>query len=207
MVRQGRIPPGKPVTQRDIETNYRLSSWEHLEEIGVKGTTAIVPFLRKKHATTLEEFFLFRILRDLLCHRPSHAPSQDTVRSQEIPVRYIDEPAAPKASKRKSMLEDSDIDEAPDEEKEEEPSQQMSTWEATPAFSLCQRGKYAVLKIDYPGKSGISVVKVVCNLFSSLLIVTAPVCDFFLVCWSHSAVSQGFATVSQRNFSSHNFFI
>ncbi len=40
-----------------------------------------------------------------------------------------------------------------------------------------------MLKIDYPGKSGISVVKVVCNLFSSLLIVTAPVCDFFMVCW------------------------
>ncbi len=101
--------------------------------------TAIVPFLRKKHATTLEEFFSVQDSHGFsVSQGPSHAPSQDTVRSQEIPVRYIDEPAAPKASKRKSMLEDSDIDEAPDEEKEEEPSQQMSTWEATPAFSLRQ---------------------------------------------------------------------
>jgi hypothetical protein len=170
MVRLGRIPPGKPVTDVEIVKKHRqLMSWEVLEEIGVPGYTAIIPFLRAKSVDTIEDFFSV----DYFALSPAaEAASQSTVPSEPLPVRYSDEPVPSKSIKRKIVVEDSDEDEAPEEEEKEEKSGTVSTWETWASFSLCHKGVYAVVKIDYAGKGGISVLKVFVCLLCALL------CDF-----------------------------
>ena len=163
MVRLGRIPPGKPVTDLETLKNHRLlMNWEHLEEIGVPGFTAIVPFLRIKPAETLEEFFSVEdTTMSPASQAASQAASQGTVPSESLPVRYSDEPPSSKPTKRKTIIvEDSDEDEAPEEVEQDEKSGTVSTWEAWASFSLCHKGIFAVVKIDYSGKGGISVLKV-----------------------------------------------
>jgi hypothetical protein len=74
MLDEGRIPPGVTVTDPEILANYpKLLGYEHLEVIGVPGYTYLVPFLRAKPASTMEEFYS----RDLMAEEPSFSVTGD----------------------------------------------------------------------------------------------------------------------------------
>jgi hypothetical protein len=157
MLHEGRIPAGSPVTQPEILAKYpKLLGYEHLEQIGVPGYTYVVPFLRAKPASTMEEFYSL----DLMAEEPSPSVSQSSQPSTPLRVRYMDEaPPRGKKAKPNVIVDDEDEGDAKTD-LQEPPSASFSSWKSWPSFSLCHKGDYAVIKIDYSGKGGISVLKV-----------------------------------------------
>ena len=158
MVDLGRIPPGKPVTEAQAIAKYpNLAGYEHLEEIGVPGHTTIVPFVRAKKCNTMEEFYGV----DLNVEDPTPSVSQVTEPVTPLRARYTDEPGPRPKKAKAAMLTTDDSVADMDDDLQSPISASFSSWKSWPDFSLCHKGDYAVLKIEYDGgKGGIAVHKV-----------------------------------------------
>ena len=123
----------------------------------------MVPFVRGKSGTPVEQFWGPSGMVGLVtpvASTMSMDASRVVVVNESLPVRYADEPPAPVSSKRKVHF---DVEEEEDSEKEETKEvggATVSTWKSWAPFSSCRKGVFAVLKIDYDGKGGISVMKV-----------------------------------------------
>ena len=179
MAELGHIPPGQPITDADIRSQFpKLLGWENLERIGKRGWTVVIPFLREKQCRTIEEFFSTTVYPHVdidLTLEPAesgasgvacatdpvaHATPSNTPMSVVYSNEAANARAREKRKKRKEKATQDDDDESQNTPSYT-PSPSLSTWSSWPLFSLCQKGIFAVVKIDYSGVGGISVQKVV----------------------------------------------
>ena len=151
MMRLGHFPAGDKVTVE--RTAHRLlQGWHHVEQVGVETTTHVVPFVV---TSTSSSSSLAEPSPPLLT--PPRNPLAD--------VRYADEV---RSQKRKSMTSTSNIDDDSEEDSESSGDDSnsksakvvTSTWETWAPFSSCRQG-FAVVKVEYEGSKGISVMKVI----------------------------------------------
>ena len=151
------IPDGTPVTQADVVTKHpNLLGYEHLEKIGVPGSDYIIPFLRAKKCKTMEEFF------DLNLCPADPNPSTSLATEPVVPLwdcYTVHILRAAKKVKINLVVIDADKGQMGDDPTST-PNPRFSSWKSWPSFELCRKGDFAVVKIDYDGKGGIAVHKV-----------------------------------------------
>jgi hypothetical protein len=116
MATLGRIPSGEPV----LDPGYfrLLQGWETLEKIGVSGSTTIIPFVRHKPGTNLQEFWGLPPVASPVATPVASQVASQVANPTSLPIYYTDE--APKKRKRAKTTSDSESDSEEQEEQEEE---------------------------------------------------------------------------------------
>jgi hypothetical protein len=172
MMRLGHFPAGDKVTVE--RTAHRLlQGWQHVEQVGVETTTHVVPFVREMKGCSLKQFFGASSSSANVTSTSSSSslaePSPPLLTPPRNPladVRYADEV---RSQKRKSMTSTSNLDDDSEEDSESSGDDSnsksakvvTSTWETWAPFSSCRQGIFAVVKVEYEGSKGISVMKVI----------------------------------------------